>query len=153
MAQDGPSRADNLNLRSYRDDATSVSFEDVENTHIIDPSEASDEEFFRDGERRFLDYLKSTRLQRVVSAIYNWTKGPDPPRKWKIRPFFPAVQTAPPRILRRFFPEQRHRFWLLLVFYVAWVAAFASVLAKSAFTSDVPGYGSPVRISCADRFW
>jgi hypothetical protein len=153
MAQEGPSRADNLNLRSYRDDATSVSFEEAENTAIIEPSEASDEEFFRDGERRFVNYLQSTRLKKISSAVYKWIKGPDPPRPWKIRPFYPEVQIAPVKLLRKYFPEERHRFWVLVAYYVIWVAAFAVVLHKSAFTADVPGHGSPVRINCFDRFW
>lgn len=153
MAEGDLNGTAHVNLRSYRDDATSVSLEDSETAGIIDASDASDDEFFRDGERRFLDYLKSTRLKNASAAIYAWMKGPVPPRKWKIRPLFPAVQYAPIKLLRRFFPEQRHRFWLLVVFYIAWVAAFASVLHKSAFTSDVPGYGSPTRVNCFDRFW
>lgn len=36
---------------------------------------------------------------------------------------------------------------------MCWILAFGLVLHKSAFSSDIPGHGSPVRIRCTDRFW
>lgn len=82
-----------------------------------------------------------------------WVKGPNPPRPYKIEPFFPQIQTAPIRFLDRYFPKRRHRVLLLLVFCFFWLLAFALVLHESAFSSDVPGYGSPTRIGCTARYW
>jgi hypothetical protein len=160
----GNNRA-SLSLRQYRDDATSVS-DDTEDLAfaddaLINASEASDEEeYFDDGNRRrgILKYMYipnglQKRALRIYEPVARWIRGPVPPRPWKIKPFFPAVQYFPVEILRRWLPKQRHRFWALMAFYAAWVACFTTVLHKSAFATDVPGWGNPVRIRCEYRFW
>ncbi|KAF2455619.1 hypothetical protein BDY21DRAFT_289516 [Lineolata rhizophorae] len=93
------------------------------------------------------------RLRKVWGAVVRWVEGPQPPRPYRIEPFFPRIQTAPLRLLDRFFPKRKYKLWLLVAFYACWLAAFASVLHASAFASDIPGYGAPVRLSCAARFW
>jgi hypothetical protein len=92
-------------------------------------------------------------LQRAWHITATWVKGPQPPRPWKIQPFFPKVQTVPIRFLDTFFPKRKHRVVLLIFFYACWLLSFGLVLQRSAFTADVPGYGSPVRVRCTDRFW
>lgn len=92
-------------------------------------------------------------VRHTWAAAVKWAKGPDPPRPWSITPIFQKLQTAPIRFMDIYVPERRHRFFLLMLLYIGWIISFALVLRKSAFTSDVPGYGSPVRISCGTSFW
>lgn len=93
------------------------------------------------------------RLRRAGIKVWKWTKGPNPPRIYKIRTIFPQVQEAPIKLLDRYLPKKRHKFCLLLAFYFMWLFCFSLVLYKSSFSSDVPGYGSPVRIGCGARYW
>ena len=93
------------------------------------------------------------RIRKAGRTAWRWTKGPNPPRIYKIRPFFPVVQEAPIKLLDRYLPKRRHKFLLLLASYFIWLLSFSLVLRKSAFSSDVPGYGSPVRIGCGARYW
>ena len=92
-------------------------------------------------------------VRQASSSVINWVKGPDPPRPWSIAPFLPKIQTAPIQLLNTYLPKRQHRFLLLLLLYFGWMLSFALVLRKSAFAADVPGYGSPVRLSCGTSFW
>lgn len=92
-------------------------------------------------------------VKRVGSAVAKWTKGPDPPRPFKVEPFFPKIQTAPLRLINDHFPKRAQKAYLLIAFYLCWFLCFAVVLHTSAFASDIPGYGSPVHLSCGNRFW
>ncbi|KAH8731730.1 hypothetical protein GQ44DRAFT_264368 [Phaeosphaeriaceae sp. PMI808] len=93
------------------------------------------------------------RLHRVWQTTVVWVKGPNPSRPWKIHPYFPSIQTAPIRFLDNYFPKRKHKILLLIFFYFCWLLTFGLVLHRSAFAADIPGYGSPVRIRCEDRFW
>ncbi|KAF2094449.1 LCCL domain-containing protein [Rhizodiscina lignyota] len=93
------------------------------------------------------------RIRKAGKAVARWTKGPNPPRIYKIKPIFPQVQEAPIKLLDRYLPKKRHKFLLLIAFYFLWLLCFSLVLHKSAFSSDVPGYGSPVRLSCGASYW
>ena len=135
----------------YRDDATSTAGSDV--TAINNPA--------------LQDYERAEELitppqapkqvpksvQRVINSVATWIKGPQPPRPYKIRPFFPAVQNAPVRLLDRYLPKRRQKIWLLVAFYVVWLLSFSLVLRRSAFSTEIAGYGSPVRVSCSSRVW
>ncbi|KAF2198807.1 hypothetical protein GQ43DRAFT_482987 [Delitschia confertaspora ATCC 74209] len=135
----------------YRDDdAGSVHSED--DTSLINTSEASDEEYYSQ-ERHLVNKYIPSQIPQTFRRIAKWTKGPDPPRPWKIHPIFPRVQTTPIQFLNNYFPKRKHKVALLVFFYLCWFLSFALVLHKSAFSSDIPGYGSPVRIRCEDRFW
>ncbi|KAF2090890.1 LCCL domain-containing protein [Saccharata proteae CBS 121410] len=92
-------------------------------------------------------------VQRFTNKVAVWIKGPQPPRPYRIHPFFPQVQEAPIRLLEKVAPKRRHKVWLLVAFYALWLLCFSLVLRKSAFATDIPGYGSPVRIGCTARFW
>lgn len=135
----------------YRDD-DDASLHTTESTIIVPDSEPSGEETFP-SEEAFVSSLIPQRLQSRWRRIIVWVRGPQPPRPWKIQPFFPKIQTAPVQLLDRWLPQKKHKILLLVAFYLAWVAAFALVLHRSAFAADIPGYGSPVRITCTDRFW
>ncbi|KAL8656406.1 MAG: hypothetical protein Q9210_000265 [Variospora velana] len=49
------------------------------------------------------------QLRHFARAIVSWTKGPDPPQKQKITPFFPSVQEAPVRLIAKYFPQKIHK--------------------------------------------
>ncbi|KAF1363589.1 LCCL domain-containing protein, partial [Lizonia empirigonia] len=126
---------------------------DPEQAVAIDPAEASDEEEYPPQEPYYATKHVPPRLQLAWRQVKTWVKGPQPPRPWKIHPLSPKIQTAPLRFIDTFFPKKKHKVALLVVFYAAWISGFALVLHKSAFSADVPGYGSPVRIGCTQRFW
>lgn len=133
-----------------RDEHGAGNDESFEDAALIAPSEASDEEHFETTSRgKWWTYP----FRCVGNGVASWTKGPRTPRKWKIRPFFPSVQEAPIKLLHRVCPKRRHKVFVLLVFYACWAGLFSAVLYKSAFASDVPGYGPPRRVNCDDRFW
>ncbi|KAF2267279.1 hypothetical protein CC78DRAFT_541927 [Lojkania enalia] len=133
----------------HDDDTTSVHSDGI----LINGSEASDEEYYASQEPYYANKYIPPRLQRIWRATVVWVKGPQPPRPWKIRPFFPSVQHAPVQFLNNYFPKRRHKVILLLFFYLCWFLSFALVLHRSAFAADIPGHGPPVRIRCTDRFW
>ena len=140
----------------YRDDDNaSASSRDsaVSDAIPTNASDASDEEYYSAQEPYYANKYIPPRLQRAWGATVVWVKGPQPPRPWKIRPFFPRVQTAPIQFLHNYFPQRRHKVALLIFFYFCWLLSFGLVLHRSAFAADIPGYGSPVRIRCTDRFW
>lgn len=95
----------------------------------------------------------STRFRRAQAVAGDWITGPKPPRIWKIKPVFPIIQEAPIKLLDIIAPRRWHRVVLLLFVYFFYILAFVLVLRKSAFTADVPGYGSPARLSCIASFW
>ncbi|RYN27322.1 hypothetical protein AA0113_g7614 [Alternaria arborescens] len=138
--------------QAYRDDETA-------NTASADPadvpanSETSGEEYYSPQEPYYANKYIPPRLQRIWNNVVVWVKGPQPPRPWKIHPFFSKIQTAPIQLLNNYFPERRQKIALLVFFYFCWLLTFGLVLHRSAFAADIPGYGSPVRIRCTDRFW
>lgn len=140
----------------YRDDeAASVHSYDsaISDGILIRGSEASDEEYYSIQEPYYAHKYIPPRIQRAWKATATWVKGPQPPRPWKIRPFFPRVQAAPVQFLNNYFPKRKHKVVLLIFFYFCWLLSFGLVLHRSAFAADIPGYGSPVRVRCNDRFW
>ncbi|KAI9719542.1 MAG: hypothetical protein M1828_006171 [Chrysothrix sp. TS-e1954] len=98
--------------------------------------------------RRIPDPVRQSSRRVLI-----WVKGPQPPRTWIITPFFPKVQTAPIKLLNQWLPQQRHRITALIAFYLVYLICFLSVLKRSAFSSEVPGYGSPATISCTSTWW
>lgn len=134
------------NLSVHSDDSTAA------DAVLIAFSEASDEEYYRPEPYYTKKYIP-TRLQRAWRATVIWVKGPQPPRPWKIHPLFPRIQTAPIQFLNNYFPNRRHKITLLIFFYLCWFVSFSLVLHRSAFSADIPGHGSPVRVRCTDRLW
>jgi hypothetical protein len=119
---------------------------------LIASSEASDEEHYAVQEP-YANTNIPPRIQRAWRNTVTWIKGPQPSRPWKIHPFFPKVQTAPIQLVNTYFPKRKHKILLFVIFHAFWLLSFGLVLQRSAFAADIPGYGSPVRIRCTDRFW
>ncbi|PSN74733.1 hypothetical protein BS50DRAFT_22835 [Corynespora cassiicola Philippines] len=137
----------------YRDDDEASIHSDDPDAVLVGRSDASDDEDFAPQEPYHASKYIPPRLQRAWRATATWVKGPQPPRPWKIRLFFPRIQTAPIQFMNNYFPKRKHRVILLVFFYFSWFLSFSLVLHRSAFAADIPGYGSPVRIRCTDRFW
>lgn len=136
----------------YRDDEN-ASIHSNESAVLIANSEASGQEYYpTEGPYAIRQYIPP-RLRHTWSRIVTWVKGPQPPRPWKIHPYFPKIQTAPIRFVDTFFPKRKQKIMLLVGFYFCWILSFTLVLHRSAFAADIPGYGSPVRLRCTDRFW
>ncbi|KAK4964908.1 hypothetical protein LTR66_012201 [Elasticomyces elasticus] len=93
------------------------------------------------------------RLKRISRAVVNWVKGPDPPRPYRIQPWFPSVQHAPLMLLDRYAPKRMQKFGLLVAVCALWLLSFSLILHQSAFASEVEGYGAPVRLGCGSRYW
>lgn len=63
------------------------------------------------------------------------------------------MQHIPINLLDRYAPNKIQRFWLLVLAYAAWLFVFSLMLWQSSFAAEIPGYGTPVRLSCAARYW
>lgn len=135
----------------YHDDVVLASDDEtlLQSTSIDDPLE--DEQQYPWMQR--VSHRIPSPIKRVSNAVVTWVKGPQPPRIYKIEPFFPRIQHAPLTLLDRYAPKRMQRFWLLFVFYACWILSFALVLHKSSFAADVKDYGSPVRLGCTARYW
>ena len=89
----------------------------------------------------------------IFHALCRWVKGPRPPRPFKIKPIFPQLQNVPLAFLQRSVPRGQRRFWLLIIHHCLWLGVFLGVLYISRSGCQVPGYRTPVRLSCVSRFW
>ena len=90
---------------------------------------------------------------RVVYALYRWAKGPRQLRPFRIEPILPQLQNVPLVLLQKYFPKRKQQFWLLIILCLLWVSVFLGVLSTSISGCQVPGYKTPVRLSCVSRFW
>lgn len=93
------------------------------------------------------------QLIRVSDAVTTWVKGPQPPRIYRINPFFPRIQYAPVALLDRFLPKFFHRALLLALTLAIWLLTFSLIQWKSSFASEVRGHGSPAVLSCNAHYW
>ncbi|TGJ79042.1 hypothetical protein E0Z10_g9720 [Xylaria hypoxylon] len=91
--------------------------------------------------------------RRVTNTVVRWVRGPQPPRIWKISPFFPNIQHAPLRLLDRVLPAKRHRLWFFFAYFAAWILTFALVFWKGEVASEIEGWGEPSVISCGVTYW
>lgn len=97
----------------------------------------------------------SRRFTCSLSAIWSWVQGPSPSRKYQIRPLLPRWQTAPGRLVERFFPSTISKVLLLLSCLAFWGVVFIASLQSAIGSSDIrsTGYGDPVKLSCHSRLW
>jgi len=93
------------------------------------------------------------RMVTAWEAVKTWTKGPQPPRIYSITPIFPKIQSAPIALLDRYAPKGVHKLGLLVLFYACWIGAFWMVLWKSSISTNIQGYGTPLRLGCGARYW
>lgn len=99
------------------------------------------------------------RVERAMPALVagygrkavEWTRGPQPPKRHRIIPFFENVQTGPRDLLARM--PKSLRICIFSVTCAAWVVVFAFILNFNALPKDIAGFGAPVRLSCASSLW
>lgn len=102
---------------------------------------------------------RSTRNQYAETSpsqlrwFVSFLRGPEPPRKHRIKPIFEGVQTAPIRVSERLFPSLRSKVIALIAFHALWAAIFLTILNWSVVGPEIPGHGMPNRISCGARLW
>ena len=95
----------------------------------------------------------------VGSVIWNFLKGPAPPQKTFIKPFFPRFQSAPARLLLRFAPKPHQRRIIQFVFWAVWIALFSIIIHWSRFRTNVGGVhlntdGTGVeQLKCISSLW
>lgn len=87
------------------------------------------------------------------SGITAWMKGPSPPHKYHINPWFARWQTAPGRLIDRYFPNKSGKIWLLLAIVAVWGVILISRLHSAVNGVDIAGYGTPVKLACHTRLW
>ncbi|EEH49648.1 uncharacterized protein PADG_05727 [Paracoccidioides brasiliensis Pb18] len=92
-------------------------------------------------------------LRKVGRSTVKWLKGPDPPRVLLLDPLFPSIQSAPVKLVDRFFPKRKYKIGLLLALYFSWFLPWALILRHSASGGFIEGYGKPSPISCRHSHW
>jgi hypothetical protein len=93
------------------------------------------------------------RFSCSVGGIWEWMRGPSPPHKYRINPWLGRWQTAPGRLIERYFHSTKTRFCLLSACLLLWGAACICILHFSVGGQEIPGLGSPVKLSCSSRLW
>ncbi|GAB7351134.1 hypothetical protein MBLNU459_g1591t2 [Dothideomycetes sp. NU459] len=140
-------RGDSLNADEEATLPPQTYHDDASDDETLLPAD-SVESLLQDDSRRSQQHTWTARLneripdplKRASSAVARWVKGPQPPRPYKIEPFWPSIQHAPIRLLDRYAPKRMQRFWLLMLWYLLWLLSFSLILHKSAVAADVPGY-------------
>lgn len=148
----GRPRAASAKIRASTDARATSTVPSSTDESVLQSNTAAD----RPSDYRLLEKLKGRvppTVQKPSKKVLTYLRGPEPPRRWKIRPFVPRVQQLPLRLVDTFCPRQWQRTIVLFLFYVCWIATFGAVLHKSSVADDVNGYGQPIRVSCGGVFW
>ncbi|KAI9367502.1 LCCL domain-containing protein [Aspergillus egyptiacus] len=98
-------------------------------------------------------FQEPERFSCTVTGIRAWMRGPSPPRKYRINPWLARWQTAPGRLVERYLPSRKAKIFVLLTALFVWGVVFVSVLHASVAGQQIPGHGSPARLSCWSRLW
>ena len=109
--------------------------------------------WMRDSASHFQGRWIPTPIRKAARATVRWVKGPEHPRIFTVKPFLPAIQEAPIRLLDRYAPKRRHRIPLLLAFYGSWLLTWSLVLHRSNTSGRIEGYGTPTPIWCGANYW
>lgn len=92
-------------------------------------------------------------VRRMVKAVNRWSYGPANPEPYRIRPFFPQIQTYPLLLLDRFLPRRRQRFWLIFLYFSAWLIGFVLLKRQETLAVEIEGWGTPRDIGCGVTYW
>ena len=109
--------------------------------------------WLRESSRSFRWRWVPVRVRQASRMVVAWSKGPDPPQKQKITPFFPFIQEAPAKFIDKYLPKKRHKTALLALFHFCWLLTFVLVLNHSAKAGSIKGYGKPQSVWCGATFW
>ncbi|KAF2737870.1 hypothetical protein EJ04DRAFT_487494 [Polyplosphaeria fusca] len=92
-----------------------------------------------------------TSIASLSRRVGDWIKGPQPPRKHRIKPLFEPVQMFLPRMFARL--PKAGQVLVLLCAFAVWVAVFVTILSNGSLPGDIGGFGPPVRLACITRLW
>lgn len=98
-------------------------------------------------------FQEQKRFSCTVDGMLDWMRGPSPPHKYRINPWLARWQTAPGRLIDRYFRSTKAKCCLLLVSLMLWGIVFLSILHASVAGQEIPGYGNPVKLSCWSKLW
>ena len=115
----------------------------ISSSHVVEPSHAL--------------LTDDTRSQTVQAPnqyrLYQWLKGPQPSRPFGIKPTLPRLQHDLLSFFHRKCPSRRQRGLWYALLCLLWAACFLVILSTSIRGCHIPGYRSPVRLSCVSRLW
>lgn len=123
------------------------------------PEEGSDEPdlplpiWMRESAKNFKYKWIPLPVRKGGRAVVNWVKGPDPTQHMSIEPWFPYIQEAPIKLLDRFAPKKRHRIFLLLLVYSAWLLTWSLMVWHNSTGGYIQGLGKPSSLWCGASFW
>ena len=101
-----------------------------------------------------LSIRKAIRIPaRLWRFLKKWSKGPKEVRIQKIRPFFPDIQALPLRFVERYLVRRSHKILAGVLYWFSYAVIFTMLLARSAGSGHVRGYGLATPVSCGDSLW
>ena len=92
-------------------------------------------------------------VRRAIQRVVKWSKGPSPPRQYRIRPILPNAQEYPLLLVKRFLPQLKHRVWLLFFYFSLWLIIFCLVKRQGSLSVQIRGWGEPQDIGCGVTYW
>jgi hypothetical protein len=101
----------------------------------------------------FLRYLVLLRFIQNCEKCVMWLRGPQPSRKFNIRPICSRFQKVPIRLFNRCVATYYQRFWVLLGYYILWLLLFVTVIYNSGSRDGFGADGPLVKLSCISRLW
>lgn len=90
---------------------------------------------------------------RFFRHLKKYSKGPREVQIQKIKPFFPAAQTLPLRLVERYLVRRSYKVLAVVLYWLSYAAIFAVLLSWSAGSGHVEGYGLATPVSCSDSLW
>jgi hypothetical protein len=149
-----PRQPDEYSLKSQDDSDNSQSLANGRDS--FDPAPADREQATSEPLLPTSNYCPSQAPKRfscTIPGILDWMRGPSPPHKYRINPWLARWQTAPGRLIERYFPSTKAKFCLLVASVLLWGVIFISVLHSSVAGQEIPGHGNPIKLSCYSRLW
>ncbi|KAL2833549.1 LCCL domain-containing protein [Aspergillus pseudoustus] len=149
-----PRQPEEYLLKSQDDSSNSQSV--VDGRDSFDPAPADREQSTSEPLLPTSSYRSAPAPKRftcTAAGIRDWIRGPSPPHIYRINPWLARWQTAPGRLIERYFPSKKSKIGILLGALLAWGVVFISILHASVTGQEIPGHGSPVKLSCWSRLW
>lgn len=92
-------------------------------------------------------------LRKTGYALASWARGPQPPRRYRIKPLLPKIQEFPLRLTDKFLAKRKIR-WLVVFLYLSlWVVTFALVKRQGTLANEVGSYGDALDVDCGGSYW
>ncbi|KAF4824271.1 hypotheticall protein [Colletotrichum siamense] len=92
-------------------------------------------------------------VRRIVKATAKWSKGPQNPRDYKIKPILPQVQEFPLVLVEKYLKTFKHRVGIVFLYVAIWIITFALVKRSETFATEIEGWGAPQQIGCGATYW